>query len=101
MEYFQEWIGAGAKTAIFTARRDRIAVGVSSIIAILPISWMRCGSWQSPRLHCPARLKILPGAGFLVGLAVADVVQPLEGRDDFFVVRDHHNGGLILLRHLV
>src|SRR5690554_6770325 len=40
-------------------------------------------------------------SGFFNGLAVADVVNPLEGGDDFFVVRDDDDGGVGLAGHLV
>ena len=40
-----------------------------------------------------APLNAAPLAGFFVGLPVANVVDALEGGDDFFVVRDHDDGG--------
>ena len=40
-----------------------------------------------------------PFAGFFVGFSVPDVINPLEGGDDFFVVRDDDNGGFGLIGH--
>ena len=36
-----------------------------------------------------------------MGAPVADVVEPLEGRDDLFVVGDYDDRDLVLLRHPV
>ena len=39
--------------------------------------------------------------GLLVGAAIANVINTLEGGDDFFVMCDHDDGRAKLLRHLV
>ena len=40
-------------------------------------------------------------AGFLVGDAIPDVVDALEGGDDLFVVGDDDDGGLELACHVI
>ena len=46
-------------------------------------------------------IKRTPFALFLYCLAIADVVDPLEGRDNFLVVGHYDDGGLRLTGHVV
>ena len=65
---------------------------------------MMLGEWRKQALsgHAPPEnrdwrgFRLGEGApfpGFFVGFPVPDVVNPLEGRDNFFVVRDDDNRG--------
>ena len=46
-------------------------------------------------------IKCAPFALFLDRLTIADVVDPLEGRDDFLVMGHDDDGGLRLTGHVI
>ncbi len=53
------------------------------------------------RAPCSQSVESAPLAGFLVGDAVADVIDALEGRDDFFIVGDDDDRRLVAPGHVV
>ena len=48
-----------------------------------------------------ASIEVASFTCFLVGDTVTNVVNALEGRDDFFIVRDDDDGGFKALGHIV
>ena len=56
---------------------------------------IKSGELASTRIA--SRLQFAALASFLESLAVTDVIDPLEGRNDLFIVRHHDDGGLVLL----
>jgi hypothetical protein len=38
---------------------------------------------------------------FFIGPPIANMVNTFKGRNNFFIVRDHNDGGVVSLRHLV
>lgn len=86
--------------------RNRPGSDTAGISAWLPHETSRPDwPWQifgeQPGIAPGGSFDAAPITGFLVGLAVADMVDPLEGRDDFFIVGDDDDRSVELAGHLV
>jgi len=74
--------------------------GFAEILMTGQAALLHLGELLDDGCHRSRSIESVPFTGFLVGDAVADVVDAPEGRDDLIVVGDDDDGGLSAFCHV-